>query len=590
MKRQFKLGTLDSRMYIIFTLLLFTAIFIVQFVSFHFTIETVQKSTLENSEALLEQLVTQIDSYIAGMDQISRAVENNSQILQHFSTQSDPERTAQIRLQLQSYLQARTDVSNILIFDMNGTYISGNPDFELNPWSSHEQSQWFTDALAAEGETVVTNAYVQNLFLGRYSWVVSISNAIIPESGKEVVGVLLIDLKFDQIKELCHSMAVGRKGYNFILDGAGNYVFHPTQQLVYSEIRQEPLAEIREALNAGYTTCYYDGRHYTVSTSPLTGWQVVNVTYDSDMITDWRFVRLSYTILGFALFLIVGIVANRISSGITRPLHQLQDIMKSVDTGEFRLVGNIRATEEIRELAREYDIMVGRIRELMATNIREQELKRKSDLKALQAQINPHFLYNTLDSIIWMGEMKQHEKVVQMTSALAKLFRISISKGQEIIPISDEIAHVEAYLIIQEMRYRDKFSYHIDIDSCLYQYETLKITLQPLVENAIYHGIKEVDYKGRIDITGHLEDDEIVLRVKDNGRGMDEETKALLLAKSEEERLPPHLSRQGMGVRNVHERISLYFGDRYGLSCESSPGVGTTMTVRIPVISREVMS
>ena len=180
----------------------------------------------------------------------------------------------------------------------------------------------------------------------------------------------------------------------------------------------------------------------------------------------------------------------------------------------------IKATDEIRELAREYDTMVGHVRNLMDANIREQELKRKSDLKALQAQINPHFLYNTLDSIIWMGEMGQNREVVLMTSALSKLFRISISKGREFISISDEIAHVKSYLTIQEMRYKDKFEYSIEIDPDLYNCTILKITLQPLVENAIYHGIKEVDHRGTIRITGEELDGNIKLEVIDNGKGM----------------------------------------------------------------------
>ena len=338
-------------------------------------------------------------------------------------------------------------------------------------------------------------------------------------------------------------------------------------------------------------TFYQNGdRYYMVETSDLTGWHVVSVTHDSDIVTDWKYMQIIYALIGLILFLIVGLATNRISSGITKPVRRLQEIMQSVDTGEFRLVGSIKATDEIRELAREYDIMVTRIRELMEANMQEQELKRKSDLKALQAQINPHFLYNTLDSIIWMGEMGQSEKVVQMTSALSKLFRISISKGRELIPIRDEMEHVRSYLTIQEMRYKDKFTYEMKIDPDLYDMITLKITLQPLVENAIYHGIKEVDYEGKITISGYLEDDLVILEVTDNGSGMSKEQLEEMIQGLEtplEKR--PRLSRQGMGVRNVHERIKLYFGPEYGLVCSSIPGEGTTIQVRMPVSSLEAL-
>jgi two-component system sensor histidine kinase YesM len=300
-------------------------------------------------------------------------------------------------------------------------------------------------------------------------------------------------------------------------------------------------------------------------------------------------VQLIYTLMGLILFMVVGLATTRVSSGITKPVRRLQEIMQTVETGEFKLVGSIRATDEIRELAREYDIMVGRIRELMEANIREQEQKRKSDLKALQAQINPHFLYNTLDSIIWMGEMRQSEEVVQMTSALSKLFRISISKGSELIPVQTELEHVRSYLTIQEMRYQDKFRYEIDMEPDILDMVMLKITLQPLVENAIYHGIKEADYQGLISITGERVGDEIHMEVRDNGVGMDEERLNKLkggLEGSADERF--RLNRQGLGVRNVHERIRLYFGNQYGLVISSRPGEGTTIAVRFPASEGEL--
>ncbi|MCK5735518.1 MAG: sensor histidine kinase, partial [Spirochaetaceae bacterium] len=255
----------------------------------------------------------------------------------------------------------------------------------------------------------------------------------------------------------------------------------------------------------------------------------------------------------------------------------------SVETGEFKTAGNLDATDEIRELAREYDIMVGRISELMDENVREQELKRKSDLKALQAQINPHFLYNTLDSIIWMGEMNKSDEVVKMTSALSRLFRVSISKGRELITLRDELEHVRSYLTIQEMRYKNKFRYLIDIPEELMDCTVLKITLQPLVENAIYHGIRDIEYEGLIEIGGYREKEDIILTVKDNGEGMDRETLSALIDGISDMNDNENLNRQqGTGVRNVHERIRLYFGFEYGLNYESSKGRGTLISIRIP--------
>ena len=588
MKKIFAFGTLQSRIYTIFTMMLFAAIFIMQIVSFRFTIDTARNSVLENNRVLLGQLVTQIDSYIENMEKLADSIADDGRVLTYLETvesnQDDLRLKNSIEARLADYILARGDLSGIIITAGERAVLSGEADAELNPWSTLEKQQWYLDAVAAEGRTAVSTSYVQNLIKGRYSWVVSLSRSIFSAEDGRRLGGMLLDLKFNRINELCRSLVVGRRSYDFILDGDGNYVFHPVQQLVYSDIRTEPIVEIMKMIESGSDAPYFDGEHYfTASASHLTGWHIVNVTYRGDITTNWQDIQLSYAAIAMVLFIVTGFATNRISSGITKPLRRLQDVMEGVDSGEFQLAGPLEGTDEVRELAREYDIMVTRIRELMEQNIREQELKRKSDLKALQAQINPHFLYNTLDSIIWMGEMKQHREVVEMTSALSKLFRISISKGREIINVSEEIAHVQSYLTIQGMRYRDKFRYLIDIDPQLHDFPMLKITLQPLVENAIYHGIKEVDHQGFIGIYGRLDGEDMIFDVNDNGRGMsEEELRELRDGVYSGGGSRSRLSRQGMGVRNVHERIKIYFGDRYGLSFESEAGEGTTMTVRLP--------
>jgi len=591
MRKTLRFGTLESRIYIIFTLMIFAAVFIMQLVSFRFTMNTVRKSTLDNNRILLGQLVTQIDSYIIDMEQIAQAVQDDSQIanyLQKKGSRSSLEYDS-IQQKLGNYIRARNDISDIIIVGHRGAVITGNPETLLNPWTNVSDKLWYKEALKADGKTIVSSSYVQNIVEGRYLWVVSLSKEIFSTDGSKSLGVLLVDLKFNRIKDLCQSLSVGRKSYNFIIDSDRNYIFHPTQQLIYSNLRKEPIESIYSLLEGEGAQVYHSNdRYFMIKTSAITGWHVVSVTYDSDIITDWRFVQISYSLLGLVLFLIVGFATNRISSGITKPVRKLQAIMKSVDTGEFRLVGSIKATDEIKELAREYDTMVGHIRNLMDANIKEQELKRKSDLKALQAQINPHFLYNTLDSIIWMGEMKQNREVVLMTSALSKLFRISISKGKEIIPISDEIAHVESYLTIQKMRYKDKFEYSIEISPDLNNCTILKITLQPLVENAIYHGIKEVDHKGLIQISGNELDGTVKLEVIDNGKGMTNEEMDNLNRSLDGSIVPYELSRYGMGVHNVHERIQLYFGDKYGLTYYHAEGGGTRITVLLPLNLLEV--
>ncbi|MCG8454517.1 MAG: sensor histidine kinase [Spirochaetales bacterium] len=575
------MGTLESRFYLIFTLVFFATILTMQIISTRFTITSVRSAILENSRQLTDELVEQIDSYIAGMVRISQAIMENPDVEDYLAYKNvgAEERLAS---RFAAYIEARDDISSVILFRPDGDAVSADGT-DPSEYTNVKKASWYRNALSSEGRTMVSTAYVQNLIPGHYSWVVSLSTAV-PIPGQREPGVLLVDLKFNRIKELCESLVVGEKGYDFILDAGGNYVFHPSQQLMFSEIKQEPVADVMRVYFSESPVHRTQNQSYVVARSKRTGWYVVSVLFDADLVTGWPYVHLMNALTGLVLFLIVGLVTNFISKGITRPLRRLQEVMQSVETGEFLLAGDLDATDEIRELAREYDLMVGRIGELMEANTREIELKRKSDLKALQAQINPHFLYNTLDSIIWMGEMQKSDEVVKMTSALSRLFRISISKGNEIIPLRSELEHVRSYLTIQEMRYKNKFRYLIDIPEDLQDVPVLKITLQPLVENAIYHGIRSVDYTGLIEIAGKREGNDVLLTVTDNGQGMDRAVLEKLLqitAPSESG------NKAGTGVRNVHERIRLYFGEGYGLSLEEKKAHQpetkmTRITIRIP--------
>ncbi|MEG2957551.1 MAG: sensor histidine kinase, partial [Christensenellaceae bacterium] len=214
------------------------------------------------------------------------------------------------------------------------------------------------------------------------------------------------------------------------------------------------------------------------------------------------------------------------------------------------------------------------IHELMLRIKSEERQKRKAELNFLQAQINPHFLYNTLDSIVWMAETN-HKDVVKMTESLAKLFRLSLSKGKEIIKIRDEVSHVENYLIIQKMRYTNKFDFKIDVEEQILDMQTLKLILQPLVENAIYHGIKNTRHKGNILIKGRLVMDNVLLQVMDDGAGI-EHTKAAMLLSDD--------NKKGIGIKNVDERIKLYYGEQYGLEINSERDIGTVVDIWIPAL------
>ncbi|MGO4372273.1 sensor histidine kinase [Paenibacillus sp. MCAF20] len=396
------------------------------------------------------------------------------------------------------------------------------------------------------------------------------------ESGTKF-GIFLIDLNFSVMNDMLQDIRLGQRGYLFIVNSEGQIVYHPQQQLIYSKLKTEKIQEVLQIENGTFMSGEGGNRKmYTVQESDF-GWKIVGVSYVSELVGNQNKMRLSIIVLGLVCIVIAIIISLFVSQRVSQPIKQLQGYMKEVEKGNFDIQVPVPTTIEIGRLARAFNMMVGRIKELMSQVVRDQELKRRSEINALQAQINPHFLYNTLDSIIWMAESKKSQEVVLMTSALAKLFRASISKGEELVTIETELEHITNYLKIQKMRYKNKLDYRIETDESVSQYKTIKLILQPIVENAIYHGIKMKRGPGLITIYSEETATDVLLIVEDNGNGMEEEKLAKLLTQQYEGE-----AGKGVGVGNVHGRLKLYFGAQYGLSYTSKPGEGTTVTIRLP--------
>lgn len=290
---------------------------------------------------------------------------------------------------------------------------------------------------------------------------------------------------------------------------------------------------------------------------------------------------ISITILLLAVMIsLVWKLTQMISKSISQPIHQLCDMTKEVAAGNFQVSGPENTTEEIQILTENFEQMVKKISCLLENVKTEQNNLRKKELQLLQEQINPHFLYNTLDTIVWLSVDGQNDKVVQMVTALSAFFRTSLSQGENMIKIKDELKHVRSYLEIQQLRYEDIMEFSIDVPEDIQKYYILKITLQPLVENALYHGLKMQRTKGRIKIAAVDDEDHVYLTVEDTGIGMSPEQVESLNLEMQKDHWENRTS--GFGIVNVNQRIKLHFGNDYGLIFESEPGSGTKVIIVVP--------
>ena len=290
---------------------------------------------------------------------------------------------------------------------------------------------------------------------------------------------------------------------------------------------------------------------------------------------------ISSVLMIAAIATMITMIASNISRSVTKPIDELVDVTEKVATGDLTVRAGNKSEDELGRLSKSFNNMADVIEEMMSQIKEDEQKMRNTEIRLLQEQINPHFLYNALDTIVWLIETGEDEKATNMVMSLSEFFKLVLSHGKEYISIRDEELHVRSYLEIQQIRYADIMDYDINIDPKIYDYKVLKLTLQPIVENALYHGIKYMRAKGHISVSGSMVDGLIKLVVSDNGVGMSEDTL---------EQLRYTISRpckdgdEGFGLANVNERIRINFGEEYGMQIESAEGQGTTVTVVIPAL------
>lgn len=425
-----------------------------------------------------------------------------------------------------------------------------------------------------EEDITISQPHAETLLLNYYPWVVSIMQELTTRDGGK--NKVVIDIRFSKIANYIDAVGIGQHGYCFIMDGEGQIIYHPQQQLIYSGLKEENTKRFDGMENG---TLWDNQAIYTVNTLNNYNWRIVGVSYIDELVTARKTQVVGILSGMLAIVVAAALISSYVlSRKISKPIQALVNAMaefeKNAENFTYQDVGG---SSEIASLSQSFDQMVLKIQALME-KVRNEEISlRKTELKALQAQINPHFLYNTLDAIGWLCEEERSQDAVEMVNALARLFRISISKGHELIPIQKEVEHAGSYLKIQNFRYKNQFTYHFDVEESCLPYYCNKITLQPIIENAIYHGIDRMVDEGKIEITIREQGEDILFFIRDNGVGMTKEQCAAVLNKEPGDQT-------GIGIKNVNDRIKIYFGEKYGIQIESELDEGTCVTICMPKV------
>lgn len=548
-----------------------------------------EEENLVNMEAYL-------NSYLEEVDSIAKNVNYNYYLQDYLETvikEEDDYVDGGIGKNMRSYemssqafsdtLLSRADISSIMILGKKKMLLNRSMYTYQRVALDYSKLDWYAKAVAKPQDAIITGPN-RHSFFDTDDEMISLSREVQSYENGTFRGVILINLNMNKITEICNSFQEKQENFICIINDKGELVYEQQngkERFAFDE--KENRQKLNTALERMKESCFrlnYRGEKYLVTRTDMktTGWTLVSMVPYKSVMAETMAIS-GVMILAVVITLIVTLLLlNRILTGVVKPLKKLEKYMVQVNPDNMDQRMEILTDDEIGHLSMKFNQMMDRIRNLKEQVIEEQEDKRKYELQALQAQINPHFLYNTLDSIIWMAETND-SNIVAMTEALAKLFRISLNKGNEEISLERELEHVKNYLIIQSMRYADKFTYEISVDPGVERCRTIKLILQPIVENCIYHGIKKKRGTGKITIRAYRREQNLIIEVSDDGCGMPKEICRKILSDEIESE---NISGSGIGVKNVNERIQLRFGKKYGLSYSSEEGVGTTVTYVLP--------
>lgn len=576
----FRIKSLRTKFIISFTGLILIPLLLLAFLSYYTYLEILQQNVRTYTETVINRVERNLQIYLSDLERILD-LRNDYYILQFLKLsmiddiEGNQKYTYRLWENLNNIKKYKTDLRDVAIITLKGVKIGcyGLTNVDL---SQNELFQILANRTAQDNTMAIYGPHDD--WLG--GKVFSVGCAIYGDYDN-FLGIMLIDVELDLLARICRDIRLGKTGYVTLVDQNGQIIFHPQPELIGKSVGLLLGNPVGESWRSGYYT--YGNRVIMGKTLPMTQWSIIGISDRAELIAEMTTVaRISFALIAGSIIAVI-LVALLLSGVLTKPLKELQSSMQAA-AENLNTVVPVRTYDEIGQLGQAFNQMLSQIRQLMRQSVQEQKKLRQIEMRALQEQIKPHFIYNTLEVIIGLLETNQNEDVIKMVEALGAFFRISLSQGRELIRIKEEVDHVRNYLYIQKLRHGEKYDYRFEVEDGITHYKTLKLLLQPLVENAIYHGVRSKESNdGLIVIKGYRAEETICFEVVDNGRGMPAEM-VETINRSLRGECAEEQERYGFGLRNVHERIVLAFGQEYGLWLTSTLNQGTKAVLRLPLI------
>lgn len=527
----------------------------------------IRQTTEQNTRKTIQQSGQFITSYLQKVKQTTSSLAENEKIKTYAQTPSQ-ENAEQLRQLFATILKTDLDLVSAILVTKDGNLISTDPELTMKTSTDMMKEKWYQDAIHKGAMPILTPARRTVSHTIGEKWVISIMQEVVDKDGKNL-GVVRLDIGYKTLESYLDQLQLGKEGFTFIVNANHDFVYHPKKAVYSSNAEMKAMAPYLSVKNGYVKSKQAYVSQYQI---PNSGWTLIGVSSMEQLHAVqtqilWSFIGTGLFALGVCLIGIWFVLRLWI-----KPLRDLQATILKVGSGHSDLRANETGSPDLVDLARQFNIMLDRIDQLMIAVKEEEQNVRKYELQALSSQINPHFLYNTLDTIVWMAEFNDSKRVVEVTKSLAKYFRLALNQGHEQISLKDEIDHVRQYLFIQKQRYGEKSQYEIKELKQYDDYKIPKLILQPLVENAIYHGIKEMNRQGMIRVSVSENDTQLIVSIYDNGRGFvaSETTNATLVRLG------------GVGLKNVNQRLQLQFGKSYHMEIKSEENTYTEIRLYFP--------
>ncbi|MGE5604467.1 MAG: cache domain-containing sensor histidine kinase [Bacteroidota bacterium] len=609
--RFFKYLTKNSirrRLFIYFTLLILPAIVLLGSVSYLIATNVLEENITQSSGQVVNQVLLHLELYLRQYQQYSLSALGN-QFAQKFLTVNSNDLEA-----LRSYsVQVDRFLFNPIFtgrYEIEGIYLAGH-DGRVAAFNKREnrlglyfqpgimEKLPWVNQVPADGSMLVSGVYFKNY--GSEFPVISLARRISdPVNPSQMLGVFWVELNLQRIQEICQPVRLGKSGYLAIIDASGKVIYHPGIDNLGKLL---PYAFVDRILKSAYGYFYHDIAAYNYFYSDVDGVNSL-IIHSISRDTKWHLVAIvpfaeiaggivrlkNITILMVLFWGAATLVLSiTFAAGITKPIERLQQTMEEAARGYLDGVVPVESTDEVGKLTQNFNRMLKKIQTLIVDNyiskIRQanaESKQRHAELRALQAQINPHFLYNTLGTISSLAMMEGVDSISRMAEALSEFFRYSIHNDEIMVTLRDELAQVERYFIIQRIRYGERISLETDIDQSLLNQPLVKLTLQPIVENACIHGLESTG-QGKIRIHSEARADKWRIFITDTGIGISETDLIKIKGALENPEAAEEAGSQfGIGLRNVQARLKLHYGSEYGLEIDSKEGEGTTVILNIP--------